>query len=76
VGWQKKHVCGCEAMVAGKSSHTLAFVGWLFLISFFSVQQKFIVLSFFRLAYNDLAYGPRRLLAGSFLTDTEVTKKR
>jgi hypothetical protein len=25
-GWGKKHVCGCEGTVAGKGSHTLAFV--------------------------------------------------
>jgi asparagine N-glycosylation enzyme membrane subunit Stt3 len=43
VGWQKKHVCGCEGMVAGKGSHTLAFVGWIFLVFFFVfMQQKFL----------------------------------
>jgi hypothetical protein len=35
VGRQKKHVCGCEGTVAGKGSHTLAFVGWVFLFSLF-----------------------------------------
>jgi len=30
VGQQEKHVRGCGGMVAGKGSHTLAFVRWAF----------------------------------------------
>jgi len=50
-------VCGCEGTVAGKGSHTLAFVRWHFpcFLSVF-MQQKFnchcVVVLFFRLACN------------------------
>jgi len=47
---QKKHVCGCEGMVAGKGSRTLAFVGWLFRFIFCLYAANFqLLLSFFRL---------------------------
>jgi hypothetical protein len=41
VGWLKKHVCGCEWMIAGKGCHTLAFVRWLFPFLFLSLCIKF-----------------------------------
>jgi len=34
-------VCGCEGKVAGKGSHTLAFVGGVCLYFFVFMQQKF-----------------------------------
>jgi hypothetical protein len=34
-------VCGCEGTVAGKGSHTLAFVGWVSFFFFVFMQQKF-----------------------------------
>ena len=47
---QKKHVCGCEGTVAGKGSHTLAFVGWLFRFIFCLYAANLqLLLSFFRL---------------------------
>jgi hypothetical protein len=49
-GRQEKHVCGCEGMVAGKGSYTLAFVSWVFLFSLSLCSKNFIViqsLSFF-----------------------------
>jgi predicted membrane protein len=41
-------VCGCEGTVAGKGSHTLAFVGWVFHFLFCLYAAK-IFLSFCRL---------------------------
>ena len=49
-GRQEKHVCGCEGTVAGKGSHTLAFVGWLFRFIFCLYAANLqLLLSFFRL---------------------------
>jgi hypothetical protein len=43
-------VCGCEGTVAGKGSHTLAFVGWLFRFIFCLYAANLqLLLSFFRL---------------------------
>jgi hypothetical protein len=65
VRWQKKHVCGCEGMVAGKGSHTLAFVGWLFhflLLSLCSKNSMFnrVVGCFFGLLVTFCSYETRQ----------------
>ena len=46
-GRQEKHVCGCEGTVAGKGSHTIAFVRGLFPFSSLSLCSKFIIVVVF-----------------------------
>jgi hypothetical protein len=44
---QEKHVRGCEGTVAGKGSHTIAFVRGLFPFSSLSLCSKFIIVVVF-----------------------------
>ena len=46
-GRQEKHVRGCEGTVAGKGSHTIAFVRGLFPFSSLSLCSKFIIVVVF-----------------------------
>ena len=68
---KKKHVCGCEGKFAGKGSHTLAFVGWVFLFSLFLCSKNFIVilsLSFFLGLLVTVTYMKRLAFRSTFLS--------
>jgi len=71
-GRQEKHVCGCEGTVAGKGSHTLAFVRWQFPFSFLSLCSKnfiaIVSLSFFLGLLVTVTYMKRLAFRSTFLS--------